>query len=667
MTLTMTNRRPVFRKLAIGIAALALAAPLFAAEVLPLPTLDENGRMEGERLMTVASAGSAEMQRWGDPIWSGDAQLWWRDGKVGDTLTLRFNVPKQFAGTRRMAFRLTVAVNYAEVRLALNGKPIGSAFQGFRPELDVTTLHIGGVELLEGANTLDVTIVGSHKAATPGKMFGLDYLEVRAVPPLNAHLTPERESDKLTNAPYALNTLSTLRYGETGRMVSSYDRSGGNDDGFKGTYSKLRLENGDSVIAEMRGAGCISRFWTTHTQMNRVNGVIQDGLFLRSGAHVKVYLDGETTPRIDFEAEELFSGEAPGFPKPLVDRGTGGYYCYVPIFFKNGCKVTVGGDNMRFYQLNWTAFDSADRVPASGLHAATGQALAEAMRSSHSSTPGTRDILRTLRAEAGQAVRIELPAGRNRIDEIVMNAGNRRSLLDGRITITWDGAKTSAVDLPISHFYAFAPTTADYRSALTGSDRKHGFYNRMPMPYALGAAMEITFPADTSFTLKVKVSPLPPGGARGYFHTHYAEYLPSRKGAYVEILRESGRGHYLGTFLDTRRDQPYGDNRVPTWLEGDEIFTIDGEMTMHGTGTEDYFNCGWYSVENRLDRPGIYPMHGFTVFSMDTKPAAAAAYRWHIEAPVPFEQNIDLKLEHGLHNTHPADYRTTAFFYLDRP
>ncbi len=46
---------------------------------------------------------------------------------------------------------------------------------------------------------------------------------------------------------------------------SSYDRKGGNDDGFNGTYSKIRVEDGNSVLAELDGPGVIQRIWFTHT------------------------------------------------------------------------------------------------------------------------------------------------------------------------------------------------------------------------------------------------------------------------------------------------------------------------------------------------------------------------------------------------------------------
>src|SRR5262245_4161253 len=50
---------------------------------------------------------------------------------------------------------------------------------------------------------------------------------------------------------------------------SSYDRTGGNNDGFNGTYSKIRAEADDSVLAELAGPGIVQRIWFTHTSGER--------------------------------------------------------------------------------------------------------------------------------------------------------------------------------------------------------------------------------------------------------------------------------------------------------------------------------------------------------------------------------------------------------------
>ena len=41
---------------------------------------------------------------------------------------------------------------------------------------------------------------------------------------------------------------------------------------------------------------------------------------------------------------------------------------------------------------------------------------------------------------------------------------------------------------------------------------------------------------------------------------------------------------------------------------------VNDVLLGHGTGTEDYFNCGWYAVKGRLNQPGALPVHGFPVF-----------------------------------------------------
>ncbi|HEY7818647.1 MAG TPA: hypothetical protein VIG29_10540, partial [Vicinamibacteria bacterium] len=44
--------------------------------------------------------------------------------------------------------------------------------------------------------------------------------------------------------------------------VSSYDRTGGNDDGFSGKYSFVRKDERGLVLAELTGPGVVYRIWT---------------------------------------------------------------------------------------------------------------------------------------------------------------------------------------------------------------------------------------------------------------------------------------------------------------------------------------------------------------------------------------------------------------------
>ncbi len=164
--------------------------------------------------------------------------------------------------------------------------------------------------------------------------------------------------------------------------------------------------------------------------------------------------------------------------------------------------------------------------------------------------------------------------------------------------------------------------------------------------------------------MQVIVEPLKSGkGEVAYFHTDEYEQIPTEDGLHYPLLFTEGSGHFAGLFLITN-----GGWNEPVWLEGDEKITVDGQLVIHGTGTEDYFNCGWYSTPGRLNVPGgALPLHGFPVFRHVGEDLQVTAYRWHLTDPVPYHKSIEARLEHGPGNDVPADYRSAVFFYDTRP
>ena len=49
---------------------------------------------------------------------------------------------------------------------------------------------------------------------------------------------------------------------------------------------------------------------------------------------------------------------------------------------------------------------------------------------------------------------------------------------------------------------------------------------------------------------------------------------------------------------------------MPTFFEGDDEAIIDGELAVHGTGSEDFFNGGWYDVPGRWEDRVSIPFSG---------------------------------------------------------
>ena len=123
-------------------------------------------------------------------------------------------------------------------------------------------------------------------------------------------------------------------------------------------------------------------------------------------------------------------------------------------------------------------------------------------------------------------------------------------------------------------------------------------------------------------------------------------------GNYV-VLDAEGTGHYVGCNLSVFHRQN------SWWGEGDEMIFIDDDTwppSLHGTGTEDYFNHAWGMQRQ------AYPYHGAIVHEGDV-PGYAVSYRFHVVDPVRFSSRIRVTIEHGHANHLADDWASTAYWY----
>jgi hypothetical protein len=448
---------------------------------------------------------------------------------------------------------------------------------------------------------------------------------------------------------------------------SSYDRAGGNDDGFRGTYSRLRAENGDSVLAEATGPGIIQRIWFTHSLEK------EPGLLDRKNEHIRIYCDGQSTPALDFSLEDLFRGLHPRFPRPLVNEGSGGFICYVPIPFRDGCKVVVDGLGVRFYQINVLHLPSQEGVTTFSASLPAGERKHLERAVELWSRPGDFDALGvqhpekadyTINAIKRTSLTFELPDGPRTIRsfEVVPTQDTADAWRSARLRLLWerDEPSEAGVDLPLGFAFGQAFGSQPYRSLLIGQTERT-WYIRFPMPYRHQALVRLDTERPIRGILRVLSTPGADLGA-GYFRARYAEALPTQAHVDFPLLSHGDRGHYAGAFLATESPA-----ELPYWLDGDDHFTVDGKLAILGTGTEAYFNGGWYALKGRLGRSATYPSHGFPVYRKDRDTQRVAAYRWHLADPVPYANSIETGLEHGATNTLAANYRAAVFWYSDRP
>ncbi len=142
----------------------------------PKPPVPVKGAIEGET-MRVVSVSGGKTERQGFAGLSSGEQLWWKEGKDGDSLVLEFD--SGAAGSRRLSANLCHARDYGVQEVFVNGVSLG-VFDFYNPDLVWKVLDLGKVSLRKGKNELRVVCRASNpKANPPSRMFGLDYMLIK--------------------------------------------------------------------------------------------------------------------------------------------------------------------------------------------------------------------------------------------------------------------------------------------------------------------------------------------------------------------------------------------------------------------------------------------------------------------------------------------------------
>jgi hypothetical protein len=230
----------------------------------------------------------------------------------------------------------------------------------------------------------------------------------------------------------------------------------------------------------------------------------------------------------------------------------------------------------------------------------------------------------------------------------------------------WDGEDTPSVEVPVGDFFGVGfGEQRDYVS-LPLSETSGGYNCYWPMPFHRSARWTLTNLSDTTGLVWWNIDFTAERGlpkATPHFHAQWRRENPTTAGQSYTILDAHGTGHFAGTALFLHGlgpgVPPYG---PLVFLEGDEQITVDGAATpLVGTGTEDYFDGGFYFDHG----PIAAPYAGAVI--RDEAGARVSAYRWHIEDAIPFAKSIHVAIEHGPVNDVPTDYSSVAYFYQTEP
>jgi hypothetical protein len=461
---------------------------------------------------------------------------------------------------------------------------------------------------------------------------------------------------------YRLDKMPQYRDGIV-REFSSYDRTEGNDDGFSGKYSFIRMEGDKQVLAEMTGPGVINRIHTpTPTEDT-----------------IEFYFDGETTPRLCMPFSRLFTGNQFPFLNPVCDHEVGGYYCYLPMPYNKSCKVLYRG-KMLFWQLQYRTYPEGTEVKTFSTdwdkdEAAALEKAADTWKKYGTNIlgdfyDGFRVKSTELRLNPGDSRKVFASNKGGRIIGIEVEGLDKLQKDDNRLILKakWDGDDLWAIDAPMKDLFGYYFGERSMRSLICGSNEDHS-YLYYPMPYERSASMEVELEQSGKFSgsgadiiVRVFYQEKPKRSDEGRFYAHWRRDMNPPEGeSYVIAPEIKGKGHYVGSILLCQ-----GHETGSTWyFEGDDRTYIDGELAIHGTGSEDFFNGGYYEIADRWDMAHSLPSHGCLGYT--SPQGRTGAFRHYFTDKLSFEKNFSLTIEHGpVGNKIPVDYRSVAFCYSDR-
>lgn len=446
--------------------------------------------------------------------------------------------------------------------------------------------------------------------------------------------------------------------------VSTYDTTGGNNDGFNGTYSFIR-RNADSslVLFDQKGPGVINRFWTPTPTKDTLDFYIDDT------SHVSFsicYMD-------------LYSGKVYPFVAPLCSNQLGGYYCYLPIPFANSCKVVLKAKSTQFHQIGYKLYDKSKTIKSFSLQIdeATKQSLEKIITVFDKISSiqidknnSTNEVQKKVSINPGENVEVYSSNNPGRIIgfEILSSSALTDIAKNIDLKITWDNEATPAVYCPLADYFGYAFGKPSMIGLMAGSDGKN-FYSRFPMPYDKSAKIELMYrkPNDTNMqdnvSLLVKVysqNKRRDVTKEGKFYAAWSNENPVPTGKPYTILDAKGKGNFVGVVLQAQGLQP----GMTIFFEGDDSTVIDGETRFHGTGSEDFFNGGWYALLDRWDDAMSLPLSGSLGYS--TALSRTGAYRYFITDKMSFAKSFLLTIEHGpSHNLYPSNYTSVSYYYCD--
>jgi hypothetical protein len=240
------------------------------------------------------------------------------------------------------------------------------------------------------------------------------------------------------------------------------------------------------------------------------------------------------------------------------------------------------------------------------------------------------------------------------------------------LRIYWDGNPFASVESPIGPFFGQGWSESYPFVSLplaVGPTEGRAMVSYFVMPFSNGARIE--YYVDYVETKDLpdsmgrfcawynhELTQAPPEGENEWSTLGPQGKNPQGEKNYL-IADIKGKGHFVGVNY-------YVHSPTPMWYgEGDDMIFIDGDSTptLHGTGTEDYFNTSWCPKTLFT-----HPYFGYARVNDDVGWLGRThVYRFHISDPIYFDKSLKFTIEHGHNNCLTLDLASVAYWYQAPP
>ncbi|OFZ17256.1 MAG: hypothetical protein A2X86_02050 [Bdellovibrionales bacterium GWA2_49_15] len=417
-----------------------------------------------------------------------------------------------------------------------------------------------------------------------------------------------------------LAALMSFHSGWVTRSHTTHDYLGGNGDGHGQGVSTERIGGQDyRVLFHDRGEGRIARLWMT-TAKEKIDTQYQE---------LWVELDGITV--FKGRPRDFFEGRGP-WKAPLVldwQQSSGAFTSYVPFAWSKEAKIRFKGDP-NYYQITYREGAGSSTGPSA-------EELAQFM-----SEDWTRNLPENAeRASVSLGKPLILATGPTTVARLHLQLPHE-SLPQLQIRIG------NQAPVPATFFFGLSGEWVDFKSATHFANTAGHLATRLPIPLAEGETLTLeTQTPDLVVEGIMAATELAAARPGVHLMAQYRDQKAPGTDTTMAVFESNQALNFVALFENLTD----GQRGSRLFLEGDEMIRTDGMRypLNLGTGTEDYYNGGWYFLGPHAN--AFAGQHGFIVHDPEDGWRHAIyehqLYRLHIADPIVSRGGMRFGFESG--------------------